>query len=260
MIECNARLAMIVSLFLVVGAAGACGGGEGSDDTGTASDTSTATDTQATADAGGRDAGTEDAGAGDGGECDPKEVARETVGTIEETAPGSVDVEESDGVYSGTIEATAGGLQNAPDTSFLYLDLDAAARANLSDAEAFESDAWTIAFKRTEIRLNGADSGPGGWHMMEADKSWEELTEAPGREAEWKQDDFVAGDCSLNKFGRGSLKTAFAQWYDYNPMTHAVSAPENAVYVLYQMASHRVVKFEIESYSDATYEVRWTEL
>ncbi|MFB6350546.1 MAG: HmuY family protein [Bradymonadaceae bacterium] len=196
------------------------------------------------------DAGTETTEVAPSNECDPRAVARRKVGAIETTADGSVDVEKSSGVYAGSVEATAGGEGNADDSSYLYVDLATGERLELSDAEAFENERWDLAFKRTDIRVNSADSGPGAWYLIEVDRDWEQLDEPPRRDADWEWNDFVADDCSVKTVGDGALKTAFGQWSDEEP----------AVWALYQFTSHTTLKFEIQSYTDGTYQVRWTEL
>ena len=43
------------------------------------------------------------------------------------------------------------------------------------------------------------------------------------------------------------------------PINHSVSAPDEAVWALYDIISHMAIKFEISAYDNGTYEVRWTD-
>jgi hypothetical protein len=205
------------------------------------------------------DAGHDDSGTRDGGgECDPKEVAAERVAQNDTVNEGAVDFGSSGEVKTATIDARSGGVAEAQNHSFIYLDLDASKKLQLTDVEAFDNDTWDIAFRRTKIRLNSADSGPGPWLVSKMTGAWEDVTEPPSQGAEWSQDDFVDDECNVQTGPRSGIQTAFGQWYDYNPETHTVSAPDEVVWALYNASSHQAVKFQITAYTDATYEVRWT--
>lgn len=61
------------------------------------------------------------------------------------------------------IDATAGGFgtdPNDPANKYTYFNLDSGQVIELSDSEAAASENWHIAFKRTNIKLNGGVSGP----------------------------------------------------------------------------------------------------
>jgi HmuY protein len=62
------------------------------------------------------------------------------------------------------VAATAGGYgaaANDPANKYTYVNLDRTEIIDLSDEQAERSGAWHIAFKRTNIKLNGGVSGPG---------------------------------------------------------------------------------------------------
>lgn len=191
-----------------------------------------------------------------GTDCEPEVVAAEHVAVNDTFNDGAVSVETQDGVHTVTLDASSGGVAEASSQSFVYIDFDAPEKLELSDAEAFEDDAWDIAFRRTEIRINGGDSGPGNWLLSDMDSSWDDATQPPGQDAEWVTDDFVDDACNVETTQRGAIVTAFGQWYDYNPQTHEVSAPDNATWALYNTGTHSAVKFGIASYASGQYEVR----
>ncbi|HNF99249.1 MAG TPA: hypothetical protein PK493_18265, partial [Pseudomonadota bacterium] len=64
--------------------------------------------------------------------------------------------------HSAQVDATAGGSMSYSKNPFVYLDLIAGKKAELTDVQAAQSGAWDIAFKRWQIKINGGDSGPGG--------------------------------------------------------------------------------------------------
>jgi hypothetical protein len=189
-----------------------------------------------------------------GDECVPEEVAAQQVAANASVNDGDVTVDDETGTL--TIDASSGGVAEASNSSFVYIDLDGPAKLDLSDEDAFENTEWDIALRRTVIRINGGDSGPGGWLMASMGSGWDDAAQPPGRNAEWKTDDFVTDSCELVTTQRGSIVTAFGQWYDYNPQTHEVSAPESTTWALYNQQTHGVVKLGIPSYADGTYEMR----
>ncbi|QDG50841.1 hypothetical protein FIV42_08880 [Persicimonas caeni] len=239
----------------------ACGGDDDNATHNATTDTGLTEDAAAAADAGGEDVADEtgeDASTGeDAAACSPEDVAAAQVAQNATVNDGAVSFGADGDVQTATVEAASGGVQNAAGESFIYVDLDAAAKLELSDAEAFEDDVWDLAFRRTVIRLNSADSGPGNWMVSRIDKGWAEATQPPGTDAEWAQDDFVTDACELVTEGRDTIKTGFGTWYEYDPSTHSVSVPESTTWAMYNMSTHAVVKFGIDAYADGTYDIRW---
>lgn len=235
----------------------ACGGGDGSEQT---ADTAIEQQDAALADAGGQDIG-HDAQADAGSEpdaeaCSPEQVAAAEIAVNTGVNSGEVTFGGDADVQTASIDASSGGVQNAPGESFVYIDLDTASKLEISDEDAFENDEWDVALRRTVIRLNSADSGPGSWMVTRIDAGWDAAA-APGRDAQWSQDDFVTDDCELVTEGRETIKTGFGLWYDYDPQTHSVAVPASTTWGLYNMSTHAVVKFGIESYQDGSYDIRW---
>ena len=195
------------------------------------------------------------------GDCDPLEAALEALGD-NDTAPGAaVDPTCQDGVVSFTLDASVGGIANAPAAAWVYLDVDAFTIVDLTDRDAATSDQWDIAFKRAEIRINSGDSGPGNWMMIAvADTSFDDVA-APDPAAGWRTDSFVdPDDCSIATYGMGEPETAFAQWYTYDFETHGVSAPEGTIFVLYDLATHRAFRLAIDGWAGGVFTARWAQL
>ena len=195
----------------------------------------------------------------DVGACEPREVARQKVGSVDKVAPGYAGAEDSEEIHWATIDASTGGPAHMKGAPWLYVDLKGAKKVELTDKEAFESSAWDLAFKNTLIRVNGGDSGPAKWQVLAVDSPWDKLHDAPGDAEAWQTDNFVKADCTLETYGMGFPMTAFGRWYDYDPKTHTASAPENAVFALRNQETEQVWKFEILSYEDGKYRVRWVQ-
>jgi hypothetical protein len=221
------------------------------------SDQDTALDNDAGSDAGPDTS--EDVGedTGDAASCSPEEVAAEQVAVNTGVNDGAVAFSADGDVQTASIDASSGGAQAAATASFIYIDLDNAEKLELSDEAAFTNADWDLAFRRTEIRLNSADSGPGSWMVASIDAAWDDAA-SPGMNANWLQDDFVTDDCDvLTGAGDRGLATAFDGWYAYDMTTHEVSAPEATTWALYSTTTHAVVKFGVDTYADGAYEIRW---
>lgn len=204
----------------------------------------------------------EDGEDGDDGVCEPgsderEAVARAEVGVNTGVNEGEVSVEVDGDAHIATIDAASGGPAQTATTSFVYLDFDNGEKLELSDVEAFEDADWDIAFNRTMIRLNSADSGPGVWMAARVDAGWDDA-EMPGQtDGAWGTDSFVAENCELETEGRDTITTAFGVWFEYDMSTHTTEVPEDTTWFLYNMSNHSILKFEIQSYTDATYTIRW---
>ncbi len=77
-----------------------------------------------------------------------------------------------DTLGSVQIDATAGGFgtdPNDPANKYAYFNLDSGQVIELTDSEAAASENWHIAFKRTNVKLNGGVSGPASVKGVVAD-------------------------------------------------------------------------------------------
>jgi heme-binding HmuY-like protein len=146
---------------------------------------------------------------------------------------------------AAVVDATAGGLDGAADNPYIYLDLAAGARVDITDVDALESSAWQIAFKRSSIRINGGDSGPAGVTAAAVDAATlEEVTEAPA--SGFATDDWADDQCNFIGLDSGEPATAFGFWYDYDDQTHVVT-PKAQVWIVRQ-ADGTDYKLRIETY------------
>ncbi len=82
-------------------------------------------------------------------------------GPVDEADVGGGD---TSGIMTVRLNATAGGLGAAPgdpENKFTYFSLKTGKVIDISDEDSKSSTDWDIAFKRTNIKLNGGVSGPG---------------------------------------------------------------------------------------------------
>jgi len=115
-----------------------------------------------------------------------------------------------------------------------------------------DDDRWDVAFSRTNVRTNSGTSGTG-----EGGAADPEVAELTGID-EVPETFTVDEDVPLpGPPGSGTLSAnaVLGGWYDYDPVTHRVSAGERA-YVL-RTADGGYVKLRITSWSDGELEIDW---
>lgn len=197
--------------------------------------------------------------------CDPATVLPSNYRPIAMVSTGAVQVSTASGVTSGTIDATAGGLANSADRPYVYVDLRNGAKVDADDLAARNSPMWDIALKRSSLRINGGDSGPGSRRLVVMPAATlGDITVAPTDG--YTTDDFTTDDCMLDSLPGGEPRSAFGEWYNYDPQTHAVS-PKGEVYVLERNNGSRTA-FRIITYNGDTsmpmrgafYGVEWKQL
>lgn len=208
---------------------------------------------------------TPDAPADGPDDCDPTTVLPTNYRPIAMTSTGAVQVTTAGGVTSGTIDATAGGLGNAADNPYIYVDLRAGTRVDVDDLAARTSTAWDVALKRSNVRSNGGDSGRGGRKVAVVPAATLAAVTA-GPADGYEVDDFTTADCLLDSIPGGEPRSAFGEWYNYDLDTHAVT-PRAEVYVIERDDGSRTALRISSYYGDpampmrgAFYAVEWKQL
>lgn len=210
------------------------------------------------------DAGAIDGTSIDGDGCDVAALLPANYRPIAMVSTGTVMVAASGGVTAGTLDATAGGTAAAAEQPYLYVDLLTGRRVDITDVAALSSTAWHVALKRSNIRINGGDSGPGAVTAARVEATTlAEVTTAPAALA---TDDWAAPDCTLRTLPGGEPATTLGDWYDYDPGTHTLT-PKPEVWVI-RIGATATVKLRITSYYGDTaspmrgayYRVEWAPL
>jgi hypothetical protein len=197
--------------------------------------------------------------------CDPATVLPSNYRPIAMTSMGAIAVTTTAEVTSGTVDATAGGISNAPDNPYLYLDLVGNAKVAATDLEARSATTWDIALKRSSLRINGGDSGAGKRTLAIVQAATlAEVTAGPA--SGYAADDFTSEDCMLVAQPAGEPMSAFGEWYAYDGQTHAVT-PKDQVYVVEREDGSRTAFRIATYYGDTTnpmrgafYGVEWKQL
>src|SRR5262245_7286282 len=156
------------------------------------------------------------------GGCDPATVRPGGYRLIPMVSAGAVTVTTASGVTSGTIDATAGGVNNSADNPYIYVDLRNNMKVAVNDVAARTSMDWDIALKRSSLRTNSGDSGTGARELAVVQAATlAQVTAAPA--SGYGSDDFATADCMLQSTLIGEPQSAFGEWYDYDQDTHVVT-------------------------------------
>ena len=156
---------------------------------------------------------------------------------------GKSTTQLDNGDFLTVIDATAGGAFSTEPHDFTYFSFEHQDVVVLTDAEAAESAEWHIAFKRSNILLNGGISGPGsvrGFDLMGADdivseESFDAITST----------DIPTADAFITD----GPAYAISEWYSYNSSSHRIEVPGNA-YEL-RTADGQFAKFVVDAIEGA---------
>ncbi len=123
-------------------------------------------------------------------------------------------------------------------SSLVFFDIDEG--RELKADEAFESNAWDLAFQRYTVTMNGGGGNPAGQVRVAVlkDSSWDALNSAP---AEGYQQDASEPVFSAVEGG----------WYTYDITKHRLVTREELLYVVHS-SEGRFFKLQMLSYYDPT--------
>ncbi|MCB1153637.1 hypothetical protein KDL45_08290, partial [bacterium] len=168
---------------------------------------------------------------------------------IDEVSDGDV---EDTGEGAWWIDATAGGTEQAASNPWIYVSFNddggkvSLSKVDITDVQAQTSDAWTLAFKRHSIKINGGDFGGGA---IGARKNNGPTLDDVRHYVDFgfEQDDYLDEDDNVIPDPIGGPATVLSDWYDYDITTHKLM-PKTRVYVLQDNGSGAYAKFEILGY------------
>lgn len=166
----------------------------------------------------------------------------------DKVSDGAVENTTDGDDFVTTVDASAGGSQQAANNPWVYLRFgpEGAERVDIDDETALTSMDWDLAAKRFVLRLNGGDSGAscvGGAAFTS--HTYAELTEVP-EGLEYSLDDFYTDDCSFVNDTSGlqqSPQVVLSPWWSYPGCVATTGTP-----FLIQRADGSVVKLVVEAY------------
>lgn len=233
---------------------------------GTGSDAAVEEDVPTVGDIGNPD---EDTGAED--RCDPADLI-EAYPLNDAISNGAVSASDDAGVFTAEIDASAGGSEASANNPFVYISLDRGDKEELTDIESLGDANWTLAFRRTIVRVNSADSGPGQVSLGRlTGTTFDAVTDVPDG-TRFEEDETYSADCLVQtdpifqpitaiNLLNGDNASGSGSWYTYGGGGGGgVSPTEGDIYIVRDGAAGVDYKFEILSWDGGVYEVRWAEL
>jgi hypothetical protein len=196
----------------------------------------------------------------------------DALGAQDQVSKGKVETRPtvSGNVWKMTVDASAGGTANAAQNPFVYISFENGNRVDITDLASRSSMDWDIAIKRTVIRVNGGDSGPGhGAAAAVAGKTIE--TVAASDATAFRSDDYLDDKCNVARDPINQVQTAFSGsdlsqiWYAYDMSGSGQAVqPKPWVYVV-KRANGKLIKLAIETYYNAQgrsghYTIYWAAL
>jgi hypothetical protein len=122
------------------------------------------------------------------------------------------------------VDASAGGPMGMFTNPWIYMSLSKAMRVDVTDVNEFSSSDWDLAMKRSAIRTNGGDSGPGkGGAVFLKERNFDEVTSAEALSATLATESWFSEPCKPIFDEAGRFVTTFTGWYDYNIMDHTLT-------------------------------------
>lgn len=151
--------------------------------------------------------------------------------------------------WVSNVDATAGGIVDAPNNPWVYLRFadDGLEKLDLDDLQALSSDEWHIAAKRFGIRLNSGSSGPGCVTVATLDADYADVDALPD-DAQLDEEAFYDGSCGLidDGSGAGGANYALTPWWFYPGCVGVTYVP-----FVIEIEDGQHVKFMVESYYES---------
>jgi HmuY protein len=129
------------------------------------------------------------------------------------------------------IDASVGGLNGQDTHPWVYVTLADGQAVAVTDLAALRSTAWDLAFKRSVVRTNGGDSGPGLGGAIRIALPWDEVDRTTLGTKMLPRESWFDADCMLGLDASMNLITTFSGWSEYDEAHHVVSAAPDVVFI-----------------------------
>lgn len=165
----------------------------------------------------------------------------------DKVSEGAVDTSSDGTDFITTVDARAGGMQNAASNPWVYVKFteSGAEKVEIDDETALEDMGWDLSLKRFNIRLNSGSSGPscvGSAALSGSD--YDSLSEAPS-DVSYELESFYTEECSFLDDGSGLENPALvlSGWWTYPGCVATSMIPH-----VLQLADGSLVKLVVEEY------------
>lgn len=220
------------------------------------------------------DLGNADSGEDDG--CDEAQLLVDQWPLPGGVASTTITSSQADGVWTATVDASAGGFMGASSNPFIYLDLDTGQKVDVGGKPALTGPVeWDMAFRRTAIFINSGDMAAGAIEIARlTGTSFDAVTSADiPADSEFIEEDVIEdGACIVYRppSGFGTVETVFnrlnmdtnsGSWFSYGMGDlGGVTVIEDHVYILRATDQGKTYKLAFDAWTSGVYELRWAEL
>jgi len=156
---------------------------------------------------------------------------RQSLSLVDEVSTARVSiVSESADDRTLFVDASVGGLNGQDTHPWVYVTLATGLAVAVTDMEALSSRAWDLAFKRSVVRTNGGDSGPGLGGAIRIALPWDQVTSTTLGNKALPTEAWFDADCMLTLDSAQNLVTTFSGWSEYDEADHVLS-PADVVFI-----------------------------
>lgn len=168
---------------------------------------------------------TSSASSSSGGGGEPCLDNKQLIAPIDKVSADQViDLSTTPDVREIYIDAAAGGPMQQKLRPWIYVNLAKGARVDVSDVTEFASTEWDLSLKRSAIRTNDGDSGPGmGGAVFLEGRDFAGVTSADAASATLQKEAWFSAPCEPIFDEAGRFVTTFTGWYDYDGANHTLS-------------------------------------
>lgn len=157
---------------------------------------------------------------------------RQSLSLVDDVSTATVSVlSESGEDRTLYIDASAGGLNGQDSNPWVYIEFRNGAVVPVTDLEALKSKAWDLAFKRSVVRTNGGDSGPGEGGAIRIALPWDQVDATTLGKKTVPTESWFDADCMLELDASQNLVTTFSGWSEYDEANHVLSAAPDVVFI-----------------------------
>ncbi|HEX2870279.1 MAG TPA: HmuY family protein [Polyangiaceae bacterium] len=157
---------------------------------------------------------------------------RQSLSLVDEVSTATVSVlSESGEDRTLYIDASAGGLNGQDSNPWVYIEFLNGGAVAVTDLEALTSKAWDLAFKRSVVRTNSGDSGPGAGGAIRVALPWDDVDASTLGNKVLPTESWFDADCMLELDASQNLITTFSGWSEYDEAEHVLSAAPDVVFI-----------------------------
>jgi hypothetical protein len=157
---------------------------------------------------------------------------RQSLSLVDEVSTAAVSVLSETGedrtLY---VDASVGGIDGQDTNPWVYIKLATGERVAVTDLEALTSKAWDLAFKRSVVRTNGGDSGPGEGGAIRIALPWDDVDTSTLGNKVLPTESWFDAECMLELDASQNLITTFSGWSEYDEAEHVLSAAPDVVFI-----------------------------